>query len=92
MTRFLTEGAHLQDVVDGALGVLEQQRGQVARQQRAPPLQVHLVALRVQHLVVLPQLPPDVCARAAQAGAPRSAKFGNPRVAARCLCAEVATQ
>lgn len=52
--------SYLQYVVHRALRILLHQRAQVVRLQRAPPLGVDLVALRVEHLVVLEQLLADV--------------------------------
>lgn len=53
--------AHPDNVVHCPLSVFNHEAGEVGGLQHSPPLQIHLVPLRVQHLVVLPQLPPYVC-------------------------------
>lgn len=54
------EGANLKDIINGSLGIFQQQRREVFGEERAAALGVDLIALRVEHLVVLPQLPPNV--------------------------------
>lgn len=53
--------ADLKDVIHGSLGVLRDEWGEILGQQGTATLQIHLVALCIQHLIVLPQLPPNIC-------------------------------
>ncbi len=80
-SRQALSGPHLQDVINSALCILNHERGQVLGDQGLAPVRVHLVALRVQHLVVLPQLLPDVCTctRTPPSHAPITQRNSNPK-------------